>query len=148
MSNSNNFTKRIRKYGAFSLSALLLSSCVNDKYDLSKEIDTSLSLFEDGISMPVGSTDTIFMKQIIEIEENGEIKIDRSTGDYYLYKSEKTDTDMNFNIEDSNVDADGMEPFTLITDPDHTLLEQFGAWGEKVMCGKTRMGVLRSTSNP
>ena len=36
-------------------------------------------------------------------------------------------------------------PFTLITDPDHTLLEQFGAWGEKVMCGKTRMGVLRST---
>lgn len=116
MSNSNNFTKRIRKYGAFGLSALLLSSCVNDKYDLSKEIDTSLSLFEDGISMPVGSTDTIFMKQIIEIEENGEIKIDRSTGDYYLYKSEKTDTDMNFNIEDSNVDADGIDPFTLVTE--------------------------------
>ncbi len=36
-------------------------------------------------------------------------------------------------------------PFTLISDGEHSLLEQFGAWGEKTMCGRKYMGVLRST---
>lgn len=36
-------------------------------------------------------------------------------------------------------------PFTLVSDGDHTLLEAFGAWGEKTMCGRKYMGVLRST---
>lgn len=36
-------------------------------------------------------------------------------------------------------------PFTLITDPDHHLAEEFGVWGEKTMCGRKYMGLLRST---
>lgn len=36
-------------------------------------------------------------------------------------------------------------PFTLISDPDHTLAEQMGVWGEKKMCGRTYMGILRTT---
>ena len=36
-------------------------------------------------------------------------------------------------------------PFTLLSDPDHAVLEQYGAWGEKNMYGKTVQGVLRST---
>ena len=36
-------------------------------------------------------------------------------------------------------------PFTLLSDPDHTVLEQYGAWGEKNMYGKIVTGVLRST---
>lgn len=36
-------------------------------------------------------------------------------------------------------------PFTLVSDGGHELLEQFGAWGEKTMCGRKYMGVLRST---
>lgn len=35
--------------------------------------------------------------------------------------------------------------FTLLSDPEHTLLEALGAWGEKKMYGKSYMGVLRST---
>lgn len=35
--------------------------------------------------------------------------------------------------------------FTLLSDPDHLLLEALGAWGKKVSFGKTRMGVIRST---
>jgi peroxiredoxin Q/BCP len=36
-------------------------------------------------------------------------------------------------------------PFTLLSDPDHAVLTQYGAWGEKNMYGKTVQGVLRST---
>ena len=36
-------------------------------------------------------------------------------------------------------------PFTLLSDPDHAVMEQYGAWGEKSMYGKKTMGVIRST---
>lgn len=36
-------------------------------------------------------------------------------------------------------------PFTLITDPEHKLAEEMGVWGEKKMCGRTYMGILRTT---
>jgi peroxiredoxin Q/BCP len=36
-------------------------------------------------------------------------------------------------------------PFTLLSDPNHEMMEKYGAWGEKNMYGKKIMGVLRST---
>ncbi len=36
-------------------------------------------------------------------------------------------------------------PFTLLSDPDREVMTQYGAYGEKVMYGKTTMGVIRST---
>ena len=35
--------------------------------------------------------------------------------------------------------------FPLLSDPDHTVLEEWGAWGEKTLYGKKSVGVLRST---
>ncbi len=35
--------------------------------------------------------------------------------------------------------------FTLLADPDHSIAEAYGAWGEKSMYGKTYMGIIRST---
>ncbi|MBF0127583.1 MAG: peroxiredoxin [Magnetococcales bacterium] len=35
--------------------------------------------------------------------------------------------------------------FTLLSDGDGTLCEAFGVWREKVFCGKTSMGIVRST---
>jgi len=36
-------------------------------------------------------------------------------------------------------------PFPLLSDPDHVLMEKFGAWGEKKLYGKVSMGTIRST---
>jgi len=33
----------------------------------------------------------------------------------------------------------------LLSDPEHRVMEAFGAWGEKNMYGRTTMGVIRST---
>lgn len=35
--------------------------------------------------------------------------------------------------------------FPLLSDPDHRVLEAYGAWGEKSMYGRTSVGVIRST---
>ncbi|TMM19872.1 MAG: thioredoxin-dependent thiol peroxidase [Actinobacteria bacterium] len=35
--------------------------------------------------------------------------------------------------------------FGLLSDPDHKVMERYGAWGEKTMYGRTTTGVLRST---
>ena len=35
--------------------------------------------------------------------------------------------------------------FPLLTDADHTVMESWGAWGEKTRYGRTSVGVLRST---
>lgn len=36
-------------------------------------------------------------------------------------------------------------PFTLLSDPDHQVLELYGAWGEKKNYGKVSMGTIRTT---
>ncbi len=40
-------------------------------------------------------------------------------------------------------DAENL-PYDLVSDPDHRVLEAWGAWGEKSMYGKKYMGVVRS----
>ena len=36
-------------------------------------------------------------------------------------------------------------PFPLLSDPSTEMLQAFGAWGEKKMCGKDSIGTLRKT---
>jgi peroxiredoxin Q/BCP len=35
--------------------------------------------------------------------------------------------------------------FTLLSDPDHSIAEKYGVWGEKKMYGKSYMGIIRSS---
>ncbi|GAB3998071.1 hypothetical protein GCM10029992_22860 [Glycomyces albus] len=42
------------------------------------------------------------------------------------------------------VDRDGLT-FPLLSDPEHKVLEEYGAWGEKKNYGRTILGVIRST---
>ena len=36
-------------------------------------------------------------------------------------------------------------PFYLLSDPDHVVATMYGAWAEKVVCGKASVGMIRST---
>lgn len=36
-------------------------------------------------------------------------------------------------------------PFQLLADPDHAVMEKYGAWGEKLLYGRRVTGVIRST---
>ncbi|MGH9089120.1 MAG: peroxiredoxin, partial [Acidimicrobiales bacterium] len=35
--------------------------------------------------------------------------------------------------------------FPLLSDPDHAVMSEYGAWGEKTMYGKKAVGTIRST---
>ena len=36
-------------------------------------------------------------------------------------------------------------PFPLVADPDHTILEQYGVWGQRNLYGRKFMGIKRTT---
>ena len=36
-------------------------------------------------------------------------------------------------------------PFTLISDPEHKIIDKYGVWGEKVLYGRKYMGLHRTT---
>lgn len=36
-------------------------------------------------------------------------------------------------------------PFTLLADTDHSIIDQYGVWGEKTTFGRTYMGLIRTT---
>ncbi len=36
-------------------------------------------------------------------------------------------------------------PFTLLADPEHSMLEAYGVWQEKTFMGKKHMGIVRTT---
>ena len=36
-------------------------------------------------------------------------------------------------------------PFILLSDPDKAVIEKYGVWQEKKMCGKISMGIVRTT---
>jgi thioredoxin-dependent peroxiredoxin len=36
-------------------------------------------------------------------------------------------------------------PFTLISDPEHSIIDKYGVWGEKQLYGRTYMGLHRTT---
>lgn len=36
-------------------------------------------------------------------------------------------------------------PFTIIADPEHKIIDQFGVWGEKQLYGRTYLGLHRTT---
>ncbi len=36
-------------------------------------------------------------------------------------------------------------PFILLSDPDKSVIEKYGVWQEKKMCGKLSMGIVRTT---
>jgi thioredoxin-dependent peroxiredoxin len=36
-------------------------------------------------------------------------------------------------------------PFTLISDPEHKIIDKYGVWGEKELFGRNYMGLIRTT---
>ena len=63
---------RFRLSGVMALSSLLLlsfltASCVNEEYDMSEDnLNLEVTPFEDGLTLPLGSTDPIKLKELLK----------------------------------------------------------------------------------
>ena len=81
---------------------LALSACVNEEYDLSKEIDTEMTLLKN-VSMPLGSIEKISISDILTLEEDGGSVI-----------SKTSDGDFVFSFAGEEISADIEVPFFSI----------------------------------
>ena len=63
-------------------------SCVDNKYDLDKDIDMTINVGGEYLTIPAGSTDTTFLSKIIEVEEGDILQPDATTRVYHLTKKD------------------------------------------------------------
>ena len=102
----------------FIATALLLTSlgvttsCIDNSYDLNKDIDMTVNVGGEHLAIPVGYTEQITLDKIIELDEGDDLQL--VNGEYHLLKSDKIDPmpiettisqDGSIKAEANNVDA-------------------------------------------
>ena len=79
----------------FIATALLLTSlgvttsCIDNSYDLNKDIDMTVNGGGEHLAIPVGYTEQITLDKIIELDEGDDLQL--VNGEYHLLKSDKID---------------------------------------------------------
>lgn len=75
------------RISAFALVACLLSSCVDEKYDLNN-VDLTVGTTGD-LTLPTSSTDSIILKNLMDLKDDGIVQI--INGEYYIVEDGKAD---------------------------------------------------------
>ncbi len=73
--------------------ALLLPSCVDNSYDLSEDLDLTMSLGSDGLGVKLGRTQEIFLGDLLDTQKN--VKVD---GKNVFYMVEDGSTNVEFKV--------------------------------------------------
>lgn len=68
-------------------------SCVDNKYDLDKDIDMTVNVGGEHLTIPAGSSDTAYLSKIIEVEEGDILQPDATTRVYHLTKKDDIDVE-------------------------------------------------------
>ena len=82
MKKSHSLSKIISP--ALFLLLFAATACVDDKYDLSKEVDMTVGV-GGGVSLPLGSTEKIMLTELIDTVETDIVKLDNE-GNYSIFK--------------------------------------------------------------
>ena len=108
-------------------SAFLTTACVDNSYDLSEDLDLTMGLGSNGLSVPMGNVEKIYLNDILSVDES--VKLD-AANQYYLVEDGTT----NFDFTIDNVTTKVDNP-TLRTEagkpalPFNTVCEILGAAG-------------------
>ena len=95
-----------------------LMSCVDNDYDLDKDIDMTITI-GGNLILPGSNTEEITLKKIFDLDDNSNVKADQTTGDYMLTQSGSQSTTTvsidPVNISTTNINAG--EPIELSFNP-------------------------------
>ena len=101
---------------------LLLASCTDSDYDLSKDIDLTMGLGSQGLAQKLGSTQNVYLRDFFTVDDS-EMLDTLGSGMYYLIQdgqasvpvdvNEIAQTDDIFNV-DLNADIDVLSGGTLV----------------------------------
>ncbi len=110
---ANRFFKVNTLQGLLVLSLLGTTACVDDAYDLSKDVDMTITVGGENLSIPGSNTDLITLEKIFDLAPESDVKAD-ANGDYALtMKGEGSESSVNV----ENVTIEGSE---IETDPSTT----------------------------
>lgn len=97
---ANPFIKRILFSGALCAgAALMLTSCLDDSYDLNK-VDLTMGLGSDGLAVTLGNTENIMLNDILDTDES--VKLDANNL-YYLVENGGTNINMKVDGFSTNI---------------------------------------------
>lgn len=94
------------------LSPFFFASCVDDSYDLTKDIDMTITVGGD-LSIPGSGTEEFTLEEIMDLEDNSVVKAD-AQGNYALNKADTTETDVE--IDPVHINAPASQPTTTTLD--------------------------------
>ena len=101
--NKNRMKAQIVKSLFFVGAGLGLTACVDNSYDLSKDIDMTVQLGTQGLQVKLGNTERIHLSSLLEIEEEEMIE---QTSDSLYYLIEDGSTKFDFEVPNINADID------------------------------------------
>lgn len=95
--------------GLFVLSLLGITACVDDAYDVSKDVDMTITVGGENLTIPGSNTDLITLEKIFDLDPESDVKAD-ANGDYALTLSgegsESTVNVENVTIEGSQIETE------------------------------------------
>lgn len=82
-------------------SAFLTTACVDNSYDLSEDLDLTMGLGSNGLSVPMGNVEKIYLSDILSVDES--VKLD-AANQYYLVEDGTTNFDFTIDKVTTKVD--------------------------------------------
>lgn len=120
--------------GLLILSLVSTTSCIDNDYDLNKDIDLTITIGGDHLGFPTSNTEEITLKKIFDLDDDSDIKADAVTGDYSL-KKEGDGEETNVTVDEvviSGSEIDIKETSTEITFSKPTIEGYVGTVSESV----------------
>ena len=69
------------------MGGFLVTGCSDSDYDFNN-IDATIGIGGDGLELPVSNTDNIKLSEVLDLEENGSVVADASTGFNYVFRQQ------------------------------------------------------------
>ena len=92
----------------------ITTSCIDNSYDLNKDIDMTISTGGEHLAIPVGYTEKITLDKIIELDEGDDLQI--VDGEYHLLKKDNIDeTNTSVKLVTVNESSNPIEPIRIIS---------------------------------
>ena len=96
-------------------SLVVTTSCIDNSYDLNKDIDMTVNVGGEHLAIPVGYTEQITLDKIIELDEGDDLQL--VNGEYHLLKSDKIDeTNTSVKMVTVNASSNPINSIKVIND--------------------------------
>ena len=98
----------------------ITTSCIDNSYDLNKDIDMTISAGGEHLAIPVGYTEKITLDKIIELDEGDDLQI--VDGEYHLLKKDNIDeTNTSVKLVTVEESLNPIEPIKVLNNQEYDI---------------------------